>query len=320
LLLRWLLSRTDTQVVADADIARFFLTTRPGVVALVAGGAILLAIATLESACLMAVGLAAAKGMFLNAKGALAFGSARALDVLRLAANMVIRLLVGLVPFVVAVGLIYWSLLRQHDINYYLSARPPEFLTAVALVALLAFGLAVLLVWTIARWALALPLLLFENVRPGRALLESVRRSLGKRALVAMVLAIWAVIALALATVVASLPELIGRVLAPHFASSLPLLLLFIAGLTLLWVALGLAAAIVNISLFSLLIVRLYLHVVEPAEPRLPAAAVKGLDTDGSGRLSGVARAGLGGRSRSSWPLLRAPCLPRDPEQSVRCS
>jgi glycerophosphoryl diester phosphodiesterase len=293
LLLRWLLSRTDTRVVADADIARFFLTTPPGIVALVAGGAILLAISTLGSACLMAIGLATAKGLSLNARGALALGSTRALDVLRLAANMVVRLLGRLVPFVVAVGLVYWGLLRQHDINYYLSARPPEFLTAVALVALLAAGLVVLLVWTITRWALALPLLLFENVRPGRALLESVRRSLGKRALVAMVLGIWAVVALALAAVAASVPELIGRILAPHFASSLPLLLLFIAGLALLWVALGLAAAIVNISLFSLLIVRLYLHVGEPAEPRLPAAAVKGLDPDASRRLSGVARAGL---------------------------
>src|SRR5258708_6368893 len=73
LLLRWLLSRTDTRVVADADIARFFLTTRPGAVALVAGGAILLGITTLESACLMAVGLTATKGMSLNARGAIAF-------------------------------------------------------------------------------------------------------------------------------------------------------------------------------------------------------------------------------------------------------
>jgi glycerophosphoryl diester phosphodiesterase len=293
LLLRWLLSRTDTRVVADADIARFFMTTRPGIVALVAGGAILLAITTLGSACLMAVGLAAAKGMSLKARGALAFGSVRALDVLRLAANMVVRLLAGLVPFVVAGGLVYWTLLRQHDINYYLSARPPEFLTAVALVALEALGLAALLMWTITRWALALPLLLFENVRPGRALLESGRRSLGNRALVLMVLAIWAVVAVALAAVAASFPEMIGRILAPHFASSLPLLLLFIALLALLWVALGLAAAIANISLFSLLIVRLYLRVGEPLEPRLPAAVEIGLDTEASQRLSGGARAGL---------------------------
>jgi glycerophosphoryl diester phosphodiesterase len=293
LLLRWLLSRTDTRVVADADIARFFLTTGSGVVALVAGGAILLAITTLGSACLMAVGLAAAKGMSMNARDALLFGSTRALDVLRLAANMVIRLLGGLSPFVLAAGLVYWTLLRQHDINYYLSARPPEFLMAVALVVLLALGLAVLLVLTIARWALALPLVLFENVRPGRALRESVRRSLDNRALVVMVLTIWALVAVALAAVAASFPELIGRTLAPHLASSLPLLLLFIAGLVLLWVTLGLGAAIANISLFSLLIVRLYLRVGEPCDPRLPAAGRTGLVPDASRRLSGVARAGL---------------------------
>lgn len=293
LLLRWLLSRTDTRVIADADIARFFLTTRPGIVALVAGGAILLTITTLGSACLMAVGLAAAKGMSLNAKGALAFGSARALDVLRLAANMVVRILASLVPFVVAAGLVYWALLRQHDINYYLSARPPEFLSAVALVALAGLGLAILLLWTISRWALALPLLLFENVRPRRALLESGRRSLGNRGLVLMVLGIWAFLGVALAGVAASFPEMIGRILAPRFASSLPMLLLFIALLALLWVALGLAAAIANISLFSLLIVRLYLRVGQPREPRLPAAVEMGLDTKVSGRLSIVARAGL---------------------------
>jgi glycerophosphoryl diester phosphodiesterase len=293
MLLRWLLSRTDTRVVADADIARFFLTTRPGVVALVAGGAILLGITTLGSACLMAVGLATARGMSLKARDALAFGSARALDVLRMAGNMVVRLLAGLVPFVVAAGLVYWALLRKHDINYYLSARPPEFLAAVALVALLALGLAVLLLWTISRWALALPLLLFERVSPRRALLESGRRSVGNRALVLMVLAIWAVIALTLAAVAAALPEMIGRIVAPHFASSLTLLLLFIALLALLWLALGLAAAIANISLFSLLIVRLYLHVGQPREPRLPGALEIGLDTGTSRRLSGVARAGL---------------------------
>ena len=106
LLLRWLLSRADTRVVADADIARFFLTTAPGIVALVVGGAILLAIATLGSACLMAIGLATAKGLSLNARGALTFGAARALDVLRLAAKVVIRFLGSLVPFVAAVGLV----------------------------------------------------------------------------------------------------------------------------------------------------------------------------------------------------------------------
>ena len=292
LLLRWLLSRTDARVVADADIAWFFLTTPSGVVALVAGGAILLAITALESACLMAIGLSTAKGKSLNARGSLAFGTTAAFNVLRLAVNMVVRLLAGLAPFALAGGVVYWVLLRRHDINYFLSGRPPEFLAAVALVALLAMGLTVLLVWTLTRWALALPLVLFENVLPAKALRESGRRSLGSRALIALVLAVWAIAALALAAAAAAIPELLGRTLASHFASSLPLLLLFITGLALLWAGLGLAAAIVNASLFSLLIVRLYLRVGEPREPQMPAGAEVG----GAGMsrlLSGRALAGL---------------------------
>ena len=293
LLLRWLLSRTNTRVVADADIARFFVTTPAGVVALVAGGAILLAITALEAACLMAIGLAAAKGMRLNAKGALAFGAAHAQNVLRLAAQMVVRVLVGLVPFLLAAGLVYWALLREHDINYYLARRPPEFWVAAGLVGLIGAGLAALLVRTITRWALALPLVLFENVSPRRALRESGQRSVGGRTLIGMVLVLWAVVGLVLLTAAAWFPEVIGRSLAPHLAGSLPLLLLFIAGLALLWAVLGLATGIVNASLFSLLITRLYLQVGEPREPRVPARATTGGDQGAPRRLSGLARAGV---------------------------
>ena len=51
LLVRWMASRTGTRVIADADIARFFLTTRVGVLILIFGGAIFLAITALEMAC-----------------------------------------------------------------------------------------------------------------------------------------------------------------------------------------------------------------------------------------------------------------------------
>ncbi len=69
MLLHWLMSRAGSGAIADADIARFFLTTRAGVVALVACGALLLAIVALEAACLMAIGLAEARGRHLSARG-----------------------------------------------------------------------------------------------------------------------------------------------------------------------------------------------------------------------------------------------------------
>ena len=84
---------------------------------------------------------------------------------------MVVRLLAGLLPFLLAAGLVYWTLLRPHDINYYLARRPAGVLgRRWRSPALLAVALVLLLVRTIARWALALPLVLFENVaRAGRS-------------------------------------------------------------------------------------------------------------------------------------------------------
>ena len=71
LLLRWAMSRAGTLVVADTEIATFFLTTRQGILALIVVGAILTGITALEMTCLMAIGLAAANGQHLTARGAL---------------------------------------------------------------------------------------------------------------------------------------------------------------------------------------------------------------------------------------------------------
>jgi glycerophosphoryl diester phosphodiesterase len=288
LFLRWLLSRTGARVVADADIAMFFVTTRPGAIALILGGAILAAITALEVGCLMAIGLATARGALVNGRTALAFGGARAGNILRLTAHMVLRVLAGLVPFLVAIGLVYFALLRGHDINYFLARKPPEFLLALALAAVIVAALAALLVRTIARWALALPLLLFENVHPRRALGASATRSAGHRGLIVLVLAGWAASAVVLGVAADALVKGIGRAAAPHLAGSVAMLVLFLAGLVFVWAVLGITVAVVNVALFALLVVRLYLHAGVPADVRLPAAGAPAWV--GAGRLSGRAR------------------------------
>jgi glycerophosphoryl diester phosphodiesterase len=270
LLLRWLVFSPHNKVVADIDILRFFVTTRVGVAALIVGGAIVLAITALELACLMAIGFAAAKGTQLGVRAALVFGATRALDVLRLTVNIVLRLLAGALPFLLLIGLVSWAFLRHHDINYYLAERPPEFWAAAVLAGLIGAALASLLVWTVARWALALPLVLFEQVSPRRALAESARRSVGDRWVIVSAVVSWLLAGLALVTAVAWLRGAIGRSAAPYFAGSLALILLFIAVLALLWVAFGVAVAVVNASLLSQVLVRLYLRLGEPQDPRLP--------------------------------------------------
>ena len=261
LLVRWMASRTGTRVIADADIARFLFTTRVGVLILIVGGAIFLAITALETACLMAIGLAGAKGTRLNARSALFFGAKRAPFVLALIWHMLVRVILGVLPFLAAIGVVYFALLRPHDINYYLAQRPPVFYVAAAIGAVILAALAALLVRTLARWALAMPLVLFEGVLPRRALGESARRSRGNRWVIVAVLASWAVVGVILLNVVRWLPEALGGSVAPHLAGSLPALLLFIAVLAFLWVAVGLIVAIVNASLLALAIVRLYLRI-----------------------------------------------------------
>jgi glycerophosphoryl diester phosphodiesterase len=293
LLLRWLVSRTGAHAVADTDIVRFIVTTRPGIVALVLGGAILAAITALELGCLMAVGLATARGAQVNARTALAFGGRHAGDVLRLTAHMVVRVIAGVVPFLAAVGLVYVALLRGHDINYFLARKPPAFLVAVALAAIIAAAFAALLARTVARWSFALPLLLFEGVHPRRALGAAAARSAGHRGLIVAVLAAWAGSALALGVAADALVKGIGRAAAPHLAGSVATLILFHAGLVIVWAGLGLVVAVVNVAFFALLVVRLYLHAGVPAEVRLPARGTPAYV--GAGRLSWKARAVVAG-------------------------
>jgi glycerophosphoryl diester phosphodiesterase len=275
LLMRWLIPDSHGRVLADVDILRFFVTSWGGVLSLLLMGAVLAAITALEVACLLRIALGASQGRTVPARRALAFAGTRIPHVLALTSHMVVRVAAVAVPFLAGMGLVYWAFLSAHDINYYLASHPAAFWAAVVLVVLLGGGLVALLLWAVARWAIALPLVLFESVAPRSALLESARRSAGRRWALLAALGAWAATALALATAATWVPGLLGRELAPRFAGSLPLLLSFVTGLAVLWGALGLAAGIFNVSLFSLLVNRLYLRVGAPREPESAAAGAR---------------------------------------------
>jgi glycerophosphoryl diester phosphodiesterase len=261
LLLYGLRAGVSERVMADVEIPLFFLTTPAGIVSLILGASLLLAITALELACLMAIGFGNAQGQTLSARGALRFGVANAPDVLRLSARMALRVLAGAVPFLLAVGLIYLALLREHDINFYLARRPMEFWIAVVFALIIVVGLIALLVRTVRRWALAMPLLLFENVKPRHALTESAKRGAESPGTIVAALAIWAAGSIALIAATTWFVHFVGRTIAPQFAGSMTLLLLFVAALAICSVAVAVAVGVLNISMFALLITRLYLSV-----------------------------------------------------------
>jgi glycerophosphoryl diester phosphodiesterase len=269
LILFWLRSASSQRVVADTDIAMFFLTTPTGIVTLILGGSLIVAITAVEASCLMAVGVGQSQGVRLNGRGALRFGAAHALDILRLSGHMVLRVMLGVVPFGLAAGAVYLLLLRAHDINYYLKDHPPEFWIAASLIGLIGIGLVFLLARTIARWAFAWPLVAFEQLHPRQALGESARRAAGSYVLILASLAMWAVAAVVVSGVLTWLMRSLGLWGAPSVAASLPLLMLFLGLWVLVATALALAISVVNFSLLALVLTRLYQRLAQRAPASL---------------------------------------------------
>ncbi|HEX5043492.1 MAG TPA: glycerophosphoryl diester phosphodiesterase membrane domain-containing protein, partial [Candidatus Polarisedimenticolaceae bacterium] len=181
LLVRWLIPDRAGGVLADTDILRFFVATKSGLASLLVLAAVLTGLTVLELACLMPIGFAASEGRRLPARIALYRAALRTPELLALAAHMVVRVAAALIPFLLGGLLLYVGLLRGLDINYYRAARPPAFWAAAIRGGALVAGLAVALLWAVARWTFALPLVLFERVPPRRALGESARRSAGHR-------------------------------------------------------------------------------------------------------------------------------------------
>ena len=74
LLLYWLRTTASERVIADVEIPLFFLTTPAGIVSLILGASLIVAITALETACLMVIAFGGAHGKVLSARSALRFG------------------------------------------------------------------------------------------------------------------------------------------------------------------------------------------------------------------------------------------------------
>ncbi len=157
ILLAATLAFSDQTALTDQDIAWFLLTPAGTVGALVVLSVVIVA-------------------MVLDVVMATAILRQRPLgplDTLRLASGFVLhsiprllpfvalflaRVLLILLPFLAVAGAVAFVFLSEHDINYYLSQRPPEFLIAAGLIGLVLLALALTLLARLSGWAVALHL------------------------------------------------------------------------------------------------------------------------------------------------------------------
>ena len=284
LTLQLFVSLSGNEVLADQDI--LFFALRPvGMIAIVVVSGVALTIIALEQACLMAIGLSAAEGLEVDLRSLFRFALGRARDVVILAVLITGRSLLWALPFLAAIGGIYLGFLGEYDINYYLSERPPEFLAALGLAAVVVAGLAAVLVPKLVGWAFALPLVLFESSTPRTALRQSRDRAFGHRGVMTAVLVGWGVAAFLLANAPVGLVTLAGRAVAPLARGSLDFVFVLMILLVALWLVLGVIATMVNAAAFALVIVRLYEKLAASPDLEAPRVLAAGAD-GGRGGLS----------------------------------
>ncbi|MFN2168467.1 MAG: glycerophosphoryl diester phosphodiesterase membrane domain-containing protein [Anaerolineae bacterium] len=257
LLLRFLIGLSGKQALADQDILFFFL--RPvGWLTLVAFGGLLAGMVALELAALMVIGFAADEGRTVRVFEALAATFRRAVSVWQVTARMIGRLVLVAAPFLAVVGVAYLALLTEHDINYYLTSKPPAYWAVLGIAVVAVAAWCVLALRMASGWFFALPLLLFEEVPPRRALEESIRRTAGHRLWIARWIVGWALCILVLSMALTGPIPVLGRWLVPRFADHLALLIPVLGFFLLLLGLANLAASVVGNATFGLLLVRLY--------------------------------------------------------------
>jgi glycerophosphoryl diester phosphodiesterase len=119
---------------------------------------VLVAVAALTQASLLY--LAAACG---RASSAVQFALRRLVPILSLSVRLVVRVLALVVPFLALAAATAWLALTAHDINFYLTERPPAFWIAAVVIGLLLAVLAFLLIRKLIGWSLVLPQVLWSR-------------------------------------------------------------------------------------------------------------------------------------------------------------
>lgn len=251
------LAISGSDVQADQDILFFFLSPLGLTTGVVIAGAVI-AVSALEIACLMTIAVAAREHRHLSVIGALGFALTRSWTILRVTMRLVLRVLLIAAPFLALGGLLAWWGLTEHDINYYLTYRPPAFIMAVAVIGCLLAAMVFVLIRRLAGWAYVLPLVLFEDADPRGVFELSETRSSKHRGLLALTVASWIAASLVTSTLLIGAVRWGGLGVARALEHNVPLLMTALAALLLLWFTTNLLVHLLSTCFLALLIVHAY--------------------------------------------------------------
>jgi len=229
-----LLKLSGKPALADTDLL-FFVLSPVGAFAFGLFAVVSIVIIVFEFTSLMAVGVVCNSGRSIDVTSALGFSFASAKRTFHFAAWLLLRLLVIVAPFLLAAVAVFFSLLSDYDINYYLAVRPTEFWAAAIILGALAVAMVGLLVYRLVNWALALPLMLFANTPPKESFSASSILTRKSNGTILITLIIWTAAMLLLGAVVAVAMRILAGALTPQFMESVAMLAVVFGALSVVW-------------------------------------------------------------------------------------
>ncbi|MEW4490074.1 glycerophosphodiester phosphodiesterase [Thalassoglobus sp. JC818] len=270
LVLRTVLTFSGQSAVADMDIVSFVLHPL-GMIGMITVAAVFLCVLALEQATFIVMAMSGRKVTTGDLLTCLHISFLKAPNVLRLTLQIVVRVLMIAVPFLAAGGLIFWLMLTDVDINFYLQNRPPKFLVAASMIGVVLAVMCWRLLPRVAGWFVALPILMMEKEGPWGAIRVSEQRTMGHRKNIGIGFVAWIGISLLLSMVLSAATVFIARSVVPPFTGSVTILITVLGALLIIYSLASLAISLTQSILFSLLMTDFYRQTL-PEEKAVPVS------------------------------------------------
>jgi len=259
LLLRLTIALSGDAALSDEDIL-FFILSPVGLVSFIVLVSAFSIIIFLEYAALITAAWCSEQGKPVSVRRILASLAFRAQRLFRLAALVLLRVILNSIPFVLLLALVYQLLLSDYDINYYLAVKPPQWRVALIWAGLIAVGWGIRLLQLFVGWVLCLPLLLLNGAKPPGALAQSSSAVQGQRWKIGAWLTGWLIFSTLAATAASALVATAGSFFIHITVESeaMKALLVTLSVVSMFGFILSFAVTFISTSMLSLLIMKMF--------------------------------------------------------------
>ena len=190
----WLLNRlvaaSGQYAVSDNDLLAFFLSTQ-GIFFLILSVGFVLAFWFAEQVGLLIISVKATLEKEISVSLVLWEQITHIPALIRLGLLQAAGYLMASIPFVSGIGLVYWQLLSEWDLYYYINVQPPSWWIALIIAGTISAAYLLLAAWLYIRWLFSIPILIFEETTPLGALKKSWRQTRRRFWKFAVPLALW---------------------------------------------------------------------------------------------------------------------------------